>query len=91
MFQLSDQMATSIGYYNKTGFPNKHLRESICAICGDSTETKTLKKSSILSTLFSYMQFQGKKLQSNKSIQLECKHSYHEPCIRLDSIGVTLM
>jgi RING finger protein 121/175 len=32
---LSEQMAASIGYYNKDGLPSKHLRENICALCGD--------------------------------------------------------
>jgi RING finger protein 121 len=36
--RLSDRMALSIGYYSKTGFPKKHLRESMCAICGLNTK-----------------------------------------------------
>ncbi|KAH9251214.1 hypothetical protein BASA81_010909 [Batrachochytrium salamandrivorans] len=35
--RLSDRMAVTMGYYSKTGFPRKHLRDHMCAICGDST------------------------------------------------------
>lgn len=27
-------MTSTLGYYNKDGFPRKHLRANICAICG---------------------------------------------------------
>ncbi|KAF0519131.1 RING finger protein [Gigaspora margarita] len=30
----TDRMASTLGYYNKDGFPRKHLRANICAICG---------------------------------------------------------
>ncbi|KAI9328309.1 hypothetical protein DFJ73DRAFT_631736 [Zopfochytrium polystomum] len=42
--RLSDRMAMMIGYYNKTGFPKKHLRNNVCAICGDSTEIDKIVK-----------------------------------------------
>ncbi|KAI8854510.1 hypothetical protein BC829DRAFT_486220 [Chytridium lagenaria] len=32
------QMAMRTGYFNRTGFPKKHLRPNVCAICGDSTD-----------------------------------------------------
>jgi RING finger protein 121 len=35
--RLSDKMATTMGYYSKSGFPRKHLRENMCAICGTTT------------------------------------------------------
>ncbi|KAJ3196272.1 hypothetical protein HK101_009537 [Irineochytrium annulatum] len=35
---LSDRMAVRTGYFNRTGFPKKHLRPNVCAICGDSTD-----------------------------------------------------
>ncbi|KNC96952.1 uncharacterized protein SPPG_07772 [Spizellomyces punctatus DAOM BR117] len=35
--RLSDRMATTMGYYSRTGFPRKHLRSNMCAICGDTT------------------------------------------------------
>ncbi|KAJ3407424.1 hypothetical protein HDV05_005415 [Chytridiales sp. JEL 0842] len=34
--RLSDRMAFQMGYYNRTGFPRKHLRNNVCAICGDT-------------------------------------------------------
>ncbi|KAI8893989.1 hypothetical protein BC833DRAFT_606603 [Globomyces pollinis-pini] len=36
--RLSDKMATTMGYYSRTGFPKKHLRENMCAICGEITK-----------------------------------------------------
>ncbi|RHZ74341.1 hypothetical protein Glove_226g36 [Diversispora epigaea] len=30
----TDRMTSTLGYYNKDGFPRKHLRANICAICG---------------------------------------------------------
>ncbi|CAG8481555.1 5350_t:CDS:2 [Ambispora gerdemannii] len=36
----TDRMASTLGYYNKDGFPRKHLRAVICAVCGGSTENK---------------------------------------------------
>ncbi|KAI9593812.1 hypothetical protein BDF19DRAFT_447002 [Syncephalis fuscata] len=30
----ADRMASSIGYYNKDGLPNKQLSDGVCAICG---------------------------------------------------------
>ncbi|KAI8907071.1 hypothetical protein DFJ77DRAFT_188531 [Powellomyces hirtus] len=35
---LSDRMAVNAGYHSRTGFPAKHLRSNMCAICGDSTD-----------------------------------------------------
>ncbi|KAI9352767.1 hypothetical protein BDR26DRAFT_204179 [Obelidium mucronatum] len=44
--RLSDRMAMMMGYYTRTGFPKKHLRSNVCAICGESTtEQKGLQKS----------------------------------------------
>lgn len=34
---LADYMAQSIGYFNKDGLPQRHLRVNICALCGEST------------------------------------------------------
>ncbi|CAG8527478.1 9169_t:CDS:2 [Ambispora leptoticha] len=36
----TDRMASTLGYYNRDGFPRKHLRAVICAVCGGSTENK---------------------------------------------------
>ncbi|KAI8923819.1 hypothetical protein BC831DRAFT_469002 [Entophlyctis helioformis] len=35
--RLADRMAMAMGYYSRTGFPRKHLRDHMCAICGEST------------------------------------------------------
>lgn len=32
---LADYMASTIGYYSKDGLPKKHLRDHVCAVCGD--------------------------------------------------------
>ncbi|KAL2916829.1 hypothetical protein HK105_203608 [Polyrhizophydium stewartii] len=40
--RLSDRMALTMGYYSRTGFPRKHLRDHMCAICGEST-AKTIE------------------------------------------------
>ncbi|KAJ3184416.1 hypothetical protein HDU85_001721 [Gaertneriomyces sp. JEL0708] len=45
--RLSDAMAIRVGYYSKSGFPAKHLRQSMCAICGDSTTNSTEKLHSL--------------------------------------------
>ncbi|KAJ3107058.1 hypothetical protein HDU97_005027 [Phlyctochytrium planicorne] len=37
--RISDRMAIRTGYFNRTGFPKKHLRPNVCAICGDSTDS----------------------------------------------------
>lgn len=44
---ISDKMAVSMGYYNPSGFPNKHLRQSVCAICGDDTSDTFVKTEGI--------------------------------------------
>ena len=31
--RLSELMAASLGFYNRKGFPAKHLRDHTCAIC----------------------------------------------------------
>ncbi|KAJ3276319.1 hypothetical protein HDV01_004942 [Terramyces sp. JEL0728] len=35
--RLSDKMATTMGFYSRHGFPKRHLRENMCAICGEVT------------------------------------------------------
>ena len=35
---LADHMVSLVGYYNRGGLPKKHLREGICAVCGDPLE-----------------------------------------------------
>ena len=36
--RLSDRMATTMGFYSKSGFPARHLTANTCAICGETTE-----------------------------------------------------
>ena len=36
---LSERMAFQIGYYTPDGLPIKHLRDGICALCNDSTNS----------------------------------------------------
>ena len=68
--RLSDRMATSMGYYNRTGFPRKHLRANVCAICGESTET--LRRGTVNS----------KDIIEEDIVKLTCEHSYHRSCIK---------
>ncbi|KAJ3262483.1 hypothetical protein HK103_000012 [Boothiomyces macroporosus] len=35
--RLSDQMATKMGFYSRNGFPTRHIRDNMCAICGEVT------------------------------------------------------
>lgn len=35
-------MAANLGYYNKDGFPKKHLRQNVCSICGGSISPLSL-------------------------------------------------
>jgi hypothetical protein len=32
-----------MGYYNRTGLPKRHLKEAVCAICGDGTDRLNAK------------------------------------------------
>ncbi|KAI9097031.1 hypothetical protein DFS34DRAFT_622239 [Phlyctochytrium arcticum] len=66
--RLSDRMALSIGYYSRTGFPQKHLRSNMCGICGDSTAQSELGG--------------GSAEGLDKLHRLGCGHTYHEACIR---------
>lgn len=64
-------MAATIGYYNKDGFPRKHLRAHICAVCNQATSLPV-----------------GSLVEPDPTVihepvhQLECKHVFHEKCIR---------
>jgi RING finger protein 121 len=42
---LADRMASSIGYYNKSGLPVKHLRANVCSICGDTVDNTRIIQS----------------------------------------------
>ncbi|KAI9143220.1 hypothetical protein BKA69DRAFT_1062954, partial [Paraphysoderma sedebokerense] len=33
---ISDRMASNVGYYTPEGIPQKHLRDNVCAICGNT-------------------------------------------------------
>jgi RING finger protein 121 len=63
---LADTMASSIGYYNNSGFPNKHLRSNICAICGDALQVNVGFRSD----------------SSIDVVSLDCRHSFHQDCIK---------
>ncbi|KAJ3110483.1 hypothetical protein HDU96_006535 [Phlyctochytrium bullatum] len=64
--RLSDRMAIRTGYFSRTGFPKKHLRPNVCAICGDSTDLGRTHAAG----------------ESSKLHKLACDHTYHEECIR---------
>lgn len=66
---LADRMASTIGYYNSGGLPNKHLRANVCAICGDSVDNDNSSNTDEASI-------------GGRGYQLDCRHMFHESCIR---------
>ncbi|KAJ3227365.1 hypothetical protein HK099_002431 [Clydaea vesicula] len=86
--RLSEAMAASIGYYNRKGFPAKHLRDSICAICGlTTTNAKQAEYINPTEEKNLFWWFNGilghyGQTKVGNSYQLNCKHIYHESCIR---------
>lgn len=92
--RLSDVMATNLGYYSKKGFPAKHLRRDVCAICGESTASNDnhsppssnsnsyVSLSTSSSTASSSSTTTSSASTSSTPIKLDCKHSFHNGCIR---------
>ncbi|KAF9577127.1 hypothetical protein BGW38_007863, partial [Lunasporangiospora selenospora] len=88
----TESMAATLGYYTKDGFPRKHLRGNICAICGISV-------SNAISTIDAHGHLQppvavqpslvhggvggaGVDGAVESSTKLNCGHEFHEECIR---------
>ncbi|PKC16948.1 hypothetical protein RhiirA5_346964, partial [Rhizophagus irregularis] len=65
----TDRMASTLGYYNKDGFPRRHLRADICAICGVAASRSNTTND-------------NEKVDQNHVFQLACKHVFHDECIR---------
>ena len=64
----TDRMTSTLGYYSKDGFPRKHLRANICAICGGAATGIGEK---------------GEQPTPNQKVfQLGCRHVFHDDCIR---------
>ncbi len=92
--RVSDMMATSLGYYNRTGFPTKHLRENVCAICGgdagstnsvivlrEVNDPQTINEET--QDMFGSLNRYGRNLSgTDRVFKLECNHLYHEHCLR---------
>ncbi|KAJ3034135.1 hypothetical protein HDV00_005420 [Rhizophlyctis rosea] len=76
--RLSDRMATTMGYYSRTGFPAKHLRSNQCAICGEVTDTSGAAESRQIGI----GEGRSPKGAVVKVHRLTCGHAFHEGCIR---------
>jgi RING finger protein 121 len=42
--RLSDKMALNVGFYNPIGFPKRHLRNNMCAVCGNLVNSNSKSK-----------------------------------------------
>ena len=74
--RVSGIMATTMGYYAHQGFPRKHLREGVCAICGEKVTTRVKSHSHSF-------QNEDQMLEGEVGVhELGCGHVYHEQCIR---------
>ena len=73
--ECSDRMASAVGYYNPGGIPQKHLRDNICAICGSQIAGTGLSR-------FSDDASQAVPDPNEAIISLDCRHQFHEFCIR---------
>lgn len=79
----TESMASTLGYYTKDGFPRKHLRLGVCAICG-------IHVSNAISTIDAHGHLQAPVVlqpsangeATEPSIKLNCGHEFHEECIR---------
>ncbi|KAF8927633.1 hypothetical protein BGZ47_001999 [Haplosporangium gracile] len=79
----TESMASTLGYYTKEGFPRKHLRLGVCAICG-------IHVSNAISTIDAHGHLQAPVILQpspngapvEPSIKLNCGHEFHEECIR---------
>ena len=85
----TDSMASQLGYYNKSGLPNRQLEASICAICGNSlVEQKTGKSMEMVvkdGSELDEIPLDGEMndLQFTETAsKLNCGHVFHEFCIR---------
>ncbi|KAJ3047679.1 hypothetical protein HK097_011302 [Rhizophlyctis rosea] len=76
--RLSDRMATTMGYYSRTGFPAKHLRSNQCAICGEVTDTSGGAESRQIG-IGTGTTPKGTVVKVHR---LTCGHAFHEQCIR---------
>nr|XP_039252637.1 RING finger protein 121-like [Styela clava] len=62
----SDTMASTIGYYTKTGMPTKQLSPDVCAVCG----------------LVLVLPVDEDDENTEKVYKLSCYHKFHDLCIR---------
>jgi len=67
----SSRMTTSLGYYSKDGFPQRHLADNVCALC--DSPLITLNSNSSPESLIN---------NDDKIYTLNCSHQYHNFCIR---------
>ncbi|KAG0254326.1 hypothetical protein DFQ27_006917 [Actinomortierella ambigua] len=89
----TESMASTLGYYTKEGFPRKHLRLGVCAICGvhvsnaistvdehGNLQAPVMVQSAATATAKGLLA--GGTPAVEASIKLGCGHEFHEECIR---------
>ncbi|XP_031569000.1 RING finger protein 121-like [Actinia tenebrosa] len=62
----SEKIASKIGYYSKSGLPNRSLETNICAVCGQQLIISDVDEDEM----------------PEKTYKLTCGHVFHEFCIR---------
>nr|CAB3265623.1 RING finger protein 121 [Phallusia mammillata] len=62
----SEMMASTIGYYTKSGIPTKTLKDGVCAVCGQELVLPLDEHDTTVEKVY----------------KLSCYHTFHDYCIR---------